>query len=79
MLHEDGTLYAGDSMGVRIAPASFVLAPTPPPDIDLEAWEATIVETERREPARLALTHFGVFEDVPGHLATASVDAAPLV
>ena len=56
-------------MGVRIAPASFVLAPTPPPDIDLEAWEATIVETERREPARLALTHFGVFEDVPAHLA----------
>ncbi len=69
MLHEDGTLYAGDSMGVRIAPASFVLAPTPPPDIDLDAWETTIVETERRAPARLALTHFGVFEDVPGHLA----------
>ena len=29
MLHDDGTLYAGDSMGVRIAPASFVLAPDP--------------------------------------------------
>jgi glyoxylase-like metal-dependent hydrolase (beta-lactamase superfamily II) len=53
MLHDDGTLYAGDSMGVRIAPASFVLAPTPPPDIDLEAWEATIVETEPSAPARL--------------------------
>ena len=78
MLHEDGTLYAGDSMGVRIAPASFVLAPTPPPDIDLEAWEATIVETERREPARLALTHFGVFEDVPGHIARLRIDAAAL-
>ena len=69
MLHDDGTLYAGDSVGLRIAPASFVLAPTPPPDIDLEAWEATIAETERRAPARVALTHFGVFDDVSEHLA----------
>lgn len=69
LLHADGTLYAGDSAGVRIAPAGFVLAPTPPPDIDLEAWEDTIEATERRAPARLALTHFGVFEDVSGHLA----------
>jgi glyoxylase-like metal-dependent hydrolase (beta-lactamase superfamily II) len=68
MLHEDGTLYAGDTCGVRIAPARFVLAPTPPPDIDLEAWDRTIAEIERREPARLALTHFGVFEDIPEHL-----------
>jgi glyoxylase-like metal-dependent hydrolase (beta-lactamase superfamily II) len=68
MLHDDGTLYAGDSVGVRIAPAGFVLAPTPPPDIDLEAWEETIAATERRAPARLALTHFGVFEDVSDHL-----------
>ena len=69
MLHEDGTLYAGDSVGVRIAPASFVLAPTPPPDIDLVAWEQTIAATERRAPERLALTHFGVFEDITEHLA----------
>ena len=68
-LHDDGTLYAGDSLGVRIAPARFVLAPTPPPEIDLEAWEQTLVETERHGPARLALTHFGVFDDVGEHLA----------
>ena len=48
MLAADGTLYAGDAVGVRIAPASFVLAPTPPPEIDLEAWEETIVAIERR-------------------------------
>lgn len=69
ILHADGTLYGGDSVGVRIAPSSFVVAPTPPPDINLEAWEETIVATERRAPARLALTHFGVFEDVSEHLA----------
>ena len=69
MLHRDGTLYAGDSLGVRIAPARFVLPPTPPPDIDLVAWEQTIAATERRAPERLALTHFGVFADVTEHLA----------
>lgn len=68
MLHDDGTLYAGDAAGVRIAPARFVLPPTPPPDVDLEAWDATITAIERRGPARLALTHFGVFEDVSEHL-----------
>ncbi|MGZ8687054.1 MAG: MBL fold metallo-hydrolase [Gaiellaceae bacterium] len=68
-LHADGTLYTGDSLGVRIAPAQFLLAPTPPPEIDLKAWEHTLVETERRGPARLALTHFGVFDDIEEHIA----------
>jgi glyoxylase-like metal-dependent hydrolase (beta-lactamase superfamily II) len=67
-LHEDGTLYAGDAAGVRIAPGRFVFPPTPPPDVDLEAWERTIDETERRATRRLALTHFGVFDDVERHL-----------
>ena len=54
-LDADGTLYAGDAAGVRIAPGSFVLPPCPPPEIDLEAWEQTIDEIERRAPGRLAL------------------------
>jgi glyoxylase-like metal-dependent hydrolase (beta-lactamase superfamily II) len=66
--HEDGTLYNGDAAGVRIAPGRFVFAPTPPPEIDLDAWERTIDETERRSPRRLALVHFGVFDDVERHL-----------
>ena len=67
-LHEDGTLYAGDAAGVRIQPARDVLPPTPPPDVDVNAWYATIDEIERRAPARLALVHFGVAEDVNRHL-----------
>ena len=62
--HEDGTLYAGDAAGVRIAPSRLVLPPTPPPDIDVVAWYATIDELERRAPKQLALVHFGVFDDV---------------
>jgi glyoxylase-like metal-dependent hydrolase (beta-lactamase superfamily II) len=68
-LAEDGTMYAGDAAGVRIAPDPVVLPPTPPPDYDLETWLETIDQIERRRPARLALIHFGVFDDVPRHLA----------
>jgi glyoxylase-like metal-dependent hydrolase (beta-lactamase superfamily II) len=65
----DGTtLYAGDAAGVRIQPSPLVLPPTPPPDVDLEAWEATLREIERRRPERLALIHFGVATDVKRHL-----------
>jgi len=67
-LHEDGTLYNGDAAGVRIEPGVFVFAPTPPPEVDLEAWERTLDELERRSPSRLALIHYGVFDDVGRHL-----------
>jgi len=64
----DGTLYAGDAAGVRIQPERLVLPPTPPPDFDLETWQQTLDEIERRRPSRLALIHFGVAEDVARHL-----------
>jgi glyoxylase-like metal-dependent hydrolase (beta-lactamase superfamily II) len=67
-LGADGTLYAGDAAGVRIPPGRFVMPPCPPPELDLEAWEQTIEEIERRAPGRLALIHFGVADDVPEHL-----------
>jgi glyoxylase-like metal-dependent hydrolase (beta-lactamase superfamily II) len=67
-LAPDGTLYAGDAAGVRITPHAFVLPPTPPPDLDVEAWHATVAEIRRREPERLALIHFGAFDDVDRHL-----------
>jgi len=65
----DGVLYAGDAAGVRIGSIERVVAPTPPPDIDVESWERTIDEIERRAPERLALIHFGLFGDVGDHLA----------
>jgi glyoxylase-like metal-dependent hydrolase (beta-lactamase superfamily II) len=67
-LDPDGTLYAGDATGVRIQPNRLVLPPTPPPEFDLEAWHRSLDEIEARSPARLALIHFGVAEDVGRHL-----------
>jgi glyoxylase-like metal-dependent hydrolase (beta-lactamase superfamily II) len=65
----DGTLLAGDACGIRIQPSDRILPVSPPPDIDLEAWHATIAEVGRRSPDRLALIHFGVETDVADHLA----------
>ncbi len=67
-LGEAGVLYAGDSAGVRMPPGRAVMPPTPPPDVDVEAWTRTLDEIERRSPARLALTHFGVADDPLPHL-----------
>ncbi len=68
-LDPDGTLYAGDAAGVRVQPGRYVMPPTPPPEIDVELWQQTIDEIERRGPERLALIHFGVADDPRRHLA----------
>ncbi len=69
-LDGDGVLYAGDAAGVRLVGGQFVMPPLPPPEVDLEAWERTIEEIERRSPGALALIHFGVHDDVEPHLSS---------
>ena len=67
-LHEDsGLAFTGDVSGVRIADGP-VLAPTPPPDIDVEAWRDSIGVLREWAPAALCPTHFGTFTDVGAHL-----------
>ena len=69
-LHEDsGTAFVGDVAGVRVAPADLTVAPTPPPDIDVEAWERSLDLIAGWRPERLALTHFGPIDDAAGQLA----------
>jgi len=63
-----GTAFVGDVAGVRRFGAP-VMAPTPPPDIDLEAWERSLALLEEQDPQRLAVTHFGIHEDVDDHVA----------
>jgi glyoxylase-like metal-dependent hydrolase (beta-lactamase superfamily II) len=64
----DGTAFVGDVAGVRIPPSDFVRPPTPPPDIDVEQWLGSIELVAARQPARLALTHFGMVDDPMPHL-----------
>jgi glyoxylase-like metal-dependent hydrolase (beta-lactamase superfamily II) len=69
-LHEEtGWAFVGDMAGVRIPPWELTLAPTPPPDIDVEAWGRSLDTIAAWDPVGLALTHFGIAEDVPGQLA----------
>jgi len=63
-----GTAFVGDVAGVRRFGAP-VMAPTPPPDIDLEAWERSLALLEEQDPQRLAVTHFGIHQDVDDHVA----------
>src|SRR5947209_10412264 len=67
-LDAEGTLYAGDAVGVRIQPGRHILPVAPPPDVDLEAWQQTLQEIDRRAPDRLALIHFGVADDPDEHI-----------
>ncbi len=73
-LHQpSGTLFSGDVAGVRRF-GGLVLAPTPPPEIDLEGWERSIELIASISPERLAVTHFGVYEDVDEQLAALRED-----
>jgi len=69
-LHEEtGTAFTGDVAGVRIPDTGLVIAPTPPPDIDLEAWEESLRLIEAWDPQRLVLTHFGAVDEPAAHIA----------
>ena len=70
-LHQ-GTAFVGDAGGVRITPGSLTIPPTPPPDIDVEGWHESIERVRAWAPQRLAVTHFGAYEDVDLQLAELS-------
>ncbi len=68
-LHEEtGAAFVGDVAAVRIPPSDLIVPPTPPPDIDVEAWIESIAIVESWRPERLALTHFGQVDDPIEHL-----------
>jgi glyoxylase-like metal-dependent hydrolase (beta-lactamase superfamily II) len=68
-LHEDsGRAFVGDMAGVRIPPSDVTIAPTPPPDIDVEAWDASLDRIAAWRPASLGLTHFGGIDAVEEQL-----------
>jgi glyoxylase-like metal-dependent hydrolase (beta-lactamase superfamily II) len=65
---QSGMLFAGDVAGVRLPGQSYVKPPTPPPEIDIEAWNGSIETMRKLNPKVLCPTHFGSYEDVERHL-----------
>jgi glyoxylase-like metal-dependent hydrolase (beta-lactamase superfamily II) len=70
-LHE-GTAFVGDVGGVRIAGSRLTIPPSPPPDIDVEKWHASIELISAWKARRLVMTHFGESEDVDAQLREVS-------
>jgi glyoxylase-like metal-dependent hydrolase (beta-lactamase superfamily II) len=64
--HSSGIAYVGDTAGIRRVNDS-ITAPTPPPDIDLEAWRVSADRILAWEPDTLFLTHFGPFRGAGPH------------
>ncbi|MEZ5288818.1 MAG: MBL fold metallo-hydrolase [Vicinamibacterales bacterium] len=54
----DGTAYVGDTCGIRVA-GDYIVAATPPPDIDIELWNRSLDAIEAWQATSLFLTHFG--------------------
>ncbi len=60
-------VFAGDVAGVKIGDGPAV-APMPPPDIDVEAWQASMQLLRELPVERMFLTHFGEIQDIQTHL-----------
>ena len=64
-----GIAFVGDTAGMSVD-GGYVLAPTPPPDIDLEVWRQSVSRIEAWSPDMLFLTHFGPAGTPRAHLST---------
>ena len=60
--------FVGDVAGVSLPPAHVIVPPTPPPDIDVEAWAASVETILAWHPEALFLTHFGLKSNPAIHL-----------
>jgi glyoxylase-like metal-dependent hydrolase (beta-lactamase superfamily II) len=67
---ESGVAFVGDTAGIRLHDDGFVLPPTPPPDIDLEAWRRSLDLIAAWHPDAVFVTHFGPYSPAPPHLAS---------
>jgi len=65
---DSGDAFVGDVAGVRVPPHEHTLAPTPPPEIDVERWLDSLHTVAAWDPAALCLTHFGRVTDVEDQL-----------
>src|SRR5262249_4737027 len=64
-----GAIFAGDVAGVRLEGMHLVRPPTPPPDLSLEDWYASLDRLSALEPVTLYLAHYRALTDPVGHIA----------
>ena len=66
---DTGIAFVGDTAGVRLLPGGVNVPPTPPPDIDLEAWRDSIARIGAWGADTLFITHFGPHGSSGAHLS----------
>jgi glyoxylase-like metal-dependent hydrolase (beta-lactamase superfamily II) len=64
-----GVAFVGDTAGIRRGSGRYIMPPTPPPDIDLELWNASLDRVLAWAPETLFATHFGPWQDARAHIA----------
>lgn len=64
---DSGMCYIGDTAGIRRGAGGYVIPPTPPPDIDLEAWRDSLKRVLMRPIQTFFITHFGPWSDPEPH------------
>ena len=55
--------FSGDVGGVRIPGYQYLRVPMPPPELHLERWHESIARLRKENFARIAPTHFGIYDD----------------
>jgi glyoxylase-like metal-dependent hydrolase (beta-lactamase superfamily II) len=65
-----GELFAGDVAGVRLQGIDYVRPPTPPPDLDLEAWSTSLDLIKRLRPDVLYISHYGAATNIVSHISS---------
>jgi glyoxylase-like metal-dependent hydrolase (beta-lactamase superfamily II) len=55
--------FSGDVGGVRIPGYQYLRVPMPPPELHLERWHESIRRLQKEKFARIAPTHFGIYDD----------------
>jgi len=61
--------FVGDTTGICINGHAFILPATPPPDISIELWDASLDAIADLHPNRLFLTHFSFADQPAQHIA----------
>lgn len=59
--------FVGDTAGIRRGDGRYIMPPTPPPDVDLDAWRTSEERILAWDPDTLFLTHFGPFHGARTH------------
>jgi glyoxylase-like metal-dependent hydrolase (beta-lactamase superfamily II) len=68
---DHGEIFTGDVAAIRLQGFDYVRPATPPPDVDLGLWTASLDRLRDSHPRAIHLTHFGSFTDVDRHLTAA--------